>query len=58
MFYRYVSNGDGNAAIHSGGGLPVVGDGGSLDGITFSAGSVTLQITVLYSIGFKYVMVV
>ncbi len=31
-----------------GGGLPVVRDGGSLDGITFSAGSVTLQITVLY----------
>jgi hypothetical protein len=41
--------GESNAAIGSGGGLPVVVGGGSL--ITNSAGSVTTQ-----SIAFKYVM--
>jgi hypothetical protein len=33
--------GDGYAAIHRGGGLPVVGGGGSL--MTHSAGSITTQ---------------
>ncbi len=41
--------GEGYAAIHRGGGLPVVGGGGSL--MTHSAGSVTTQSTAL-----KYVM--
>ncbi len=41
--------GEGYAAIHRGGGLPVVGGGGSL--MTHSAGSVTTQ-----SIALKYVM--
>jgi hypothetical protein len=41
--------GEGYAAIHRGGGLPVVGGGGSL--MTHSAGSVTIQ-----SIALKYVM--
>jgi hypothetical protein len=40
---------EGNAALCSGGGLPVVGVGGSL--MTDSAGSITTQ-----SIEFKYVM--
>jgi hypothetical protein len=41
--------GEGNAAIQSGGGLPVVGGGGSV--MTHPAGSVTTQ-----RIAFKYVM--
>ncbi len=41
--------GEGYAAIHRGGGLPVTGGGGSL--MTHSAGSVTTQ-----SIALKYVM--
>jgi hypothetical protein len=41
--------GEGNAAIQCGGGLPVVGGGGSV--MTHTAGSVTTQ-----SIAFKYVM--
>jgi len=41
--------GEGYAAIHRGGGLPVVGGGGSV--VTHTAGSVTTQ-----SIAFKYVM--
>jgi hypothetical protein len=41
--------GEGYAAIHRGGGLPIVGGGGSL--MTHSAGSVTTQ-----SIALKYVM--
>ncbi len=41
--------GEGNAAILSGGGLPVVGGGGSV--MTHTAGSVTTQ-----SIAFEYVM--
>ncbi len=41
--------GEGYAAIHRGGGLPVVGGGDSL--MTHSAGSVTTQ-----SIALKYVM--
>jgi hypothetical protein len=41
--------GEGYAAIHRGGGLPIVGGGGSL--MTHSAGSVTTQSTDL-----KYVM--
>ncbi len=41
--------GEGYAAIHRGGGLPVVGDGGSQ--MTHSAGSVTTQ-----RIALKYVM--
>ncbi len=40
---------EGNAAIQSGGGLPVVGGGGSV--MTHTASSVTTQ-----SIAFKYVM--
>jgi hypothetical protein len=40
---------EGNAAIQSGGGLPVVGDRGSA--MTHTAGSLTTQ-----SIAFKYVM--
>ena len=41
--------GEGYAAIHRGGGLPVVGGGGSV--VTHTAGSVTTQ-----SKAFKYVM--
>ena len=41
--------GEGNAAIQSGGGLPLVGDGGRV--MTHTAGYVTTQ-----SIAFKYVM--
>jgi hypothetical protein len=44
--------GEGNAAIQSGGGLPVVGGGGSV--VTHTAGSVTTQsITFKYGMAFK-----
>jgi hypothetical protein len=48
--------GDGNGAVQSGGGLPVVwGGGGAVawHNISHSAGTVTIQ-----SIGFKYVMLI
>jgi hypothetical protein len=44
--------GEGNAAIQSGGGLPEVGDGGSV--MTHTAGFVKIVTT--QSIAFKYVM--